>query len=170
MSDDRSIPTIHELVEQHYGLLYRFAYRLSGSAADAEDLTQQTVLVAHRKLEQLRDAAAARSWLCSILRNLFLKSVQHQATVALDDLPEVSDAADESVAEFDTEELQQVLLELPEEFRTPLILFYFEEFSYREIADEMEVPLGTVMSRLSRGREQLKAKLTALRSSSESRT
>ena len=67
--------------------------------------------------------------------------------------------------EIDSEELQQILNELPEEFRTPLILFYFEEFSYREIADQINVPIGTVMSRLARGKGYLRKRLESLQSS-----
>jgi len=158
-------PDIGQLVEHYYSLLYRFAYRLSGTAADAEDLTQQTFLTAQRKLDQLREAASVRSWLCSILRNLFLKTRRRQTMASLEVLPEPEGERNSDPPEFDSETLQQVLGELPEEFRTPLILFYFEEFSYREIAEQMQVPLGTIMSRLARGRSQLKSKLNALRGS-----
>ncbi len=160
---------IRELVEQHYRLLYRFGYRLSGSAADAEDLTQQTFLTAQRKLGQLREMSSARSWLCSILRNLYLKTRRRPVTASLQAVPEPENDRPADPPEFDSEALQQALNELPEEFRTPLILFYFEEFSYREIAEQMQVPMGTVMSRLARGRDQLKTKLTALRTALDAR-
>jgi RNA polymerase sigma-70 factor (ECF subfamily) len=148
------------LVEQHYSLLYRYAYRLSGSAADAEDLTQQTFLVAQTRLDQLRDTERARSWLCSILRNTFLKAQRGPACLPLDLLEggELAETVlDDSL--LDEERLQAALHELPEEYRSVVILYYLNEFSYREIAEQLQVPLGTVMSRLSRARTCLRQRL-----------
>src|SRR3954465_13407178 len=80
------------LVEEHSDLLYRYAYRLTGSAADAEDLTQQTFLAAHRHLDQLRESDRAKSWLCSILRNVYLKQVRsHHPTVTISHLQEIAE-------------------------------------------------------------------------------
>lgn len=156
---------VRDLVEQYYQLLYRFGYRLSGKSADAEDLTQQTFLIAQQKLDQLREASSARSWLCTILRNLYLKTRQRQAPASLENRPEPETASNGDSPEFDSEMLQLALDELPDEFRIPLVLYYFDEFSYREIADQLEIPLGTVMSRLARGRNHLRTKLTALQAS-----
>jgi RNA polymerase sigma-70 factor (ECF subfamily) len=152
-----------ELVEQHYALLYRYAYRLSGSEADAEDLTQQAFLTAQSKWEQLRDESRARSWLFTILRNDYLKQLRGPvclSSCALDELPESPDSGDS--VEFDSEQLQNVLNDLPEEYRSPIILFYFQEFSYKEIAEQMQVPLGTVMSRLARAKAYLRQRLSNL--------
>lgn len=161
--DDRLAANVTELVELHYALLYRFAFRLTGSVADAEDLTQQSFLTAQRKLDQLRDPSRAKSWLCSILRNTYLKNLRSRAAapaVSLENSPEpADDALDDAV--FDEQELQDALAELPEEYRTPLILFYFEEFSYKEIAEQMQVPIGTIMSRLARAKSHLRRRLTA---------
>jgi RNA polymerase sigma-70 factor, ECF subfamily len=161
MEDGQCVCNLSELVERHYALLYRYAYRLSGSAADAEDLTQQTFLTAQTSLNQLRDPANAKAWLCTILRNTYLKTLRGRngaATVSLEKVPE---PADDVPAELfvDPQELQQILDELPEEFRTPLILFYFEEFSYKEIAGQLDVPIGTVMSRLARAKAHLRKRL-----------
>jgi RNA polymerase sigma-70 factor (ECF subfamily) len=155
---------IRELVDQHYELLYRYAYRLSGSAADAEDLTQETFCTAQQKLAQLRNAASARSWLCTILRHCFLKGFRSARVVSFASLETLADdpeAAGDPADDMDLEKLQRVLDALPEPFRTPLILFYFEEFSYRDIAEQMGVPLGTVMSRLARAKRHLRAGLAA---------
>lgn len=164
MSDSHAdLPGISELVELHYGSLYRYAMRLSGSASDAEDLTQQAFLVAHRKLEQVRSQEHVRAWLFSILRNNYLKQQRRQQIlrqIPWEKVPDPATDPEEGVVEG--EELQLVLDELPEEFRSPLILFYFREFSYREIAEHLQVPMGTVMSRLSRGREYLRQRLVAL--------
>jgi RNA polymerase sigma-70 factor (ECF subfamily) len=155
---------IVELVERHYAELFRYAYRLSGQAADAEDLTQQAFLTAQKKLDQVRDLSHARSWLFTITRNAYLKSVRSLPAAPHVSLDIVGEPEDPAAGEMpvDSEQLQGVLNELPEEFRTPIILFYFEEFSYKEIADQLDVPIGTVMSRLSRGKAFLRRRLTGL--------
>jgi RNA polymerase sigma-70 factor (ECF subfamily) len=163
MDDDRRVRRLSELVEKNYALLYRYACRLTGSAADAEDLTQHAFLTAQAKLDQLREPAHASAWLCAIVRNTYLKSLRKRngaTLVSLDKVAEPTEVIPEDAA-LDREELQRVLNELPEEFRTTLILFYFEEFSYREIAEQMDVPLGTVMSRLARGKSHLRRRLVS---------
>lgn len=171
MDDQHRAQLVAELVEQHYQMLYRYAYRLTGAVADAEDLTQQGFLQAYEKLDQLRDPALARFWLCTIVRNLFLKAMRSRpaaTTVSLDVVPDPEEAVplEDPV---DEELLQTVLGELDEEFRTPLILFYFEDFSYREIAEQMGVPTGTVMSRLSRAKAYLRRRLAELQPTSATR-
>jgi RNA polymerase sigma-70 factor (ECF subfamily) len=150
-----------DLVERYYALLYRYACRLTGSEADAEDLTQQTFLTAQAKWNQLRDEEKAKSWLFTIARNAYLKELRGPTCLpsdALDELPGPGQETDDS--EFDQEQLQNVLNDLPEEFRSPVVLFYFEEFSYKEIAELMEVPVGTIMSRLARAKTILRQRLT----------
>jgi RNA polymerase sigma-70 factor (ECF subfamily) len=157
--------TIQDLVDRHYEPLFRYAFRLSGSAADAEDLTQEAFFQAQHKLGQLRDPGSAKAWLFSILRNSYLHRVRdarRQVVVSLDCVGELPERLPEPLPEIDPQRLQEVLNELPEEFRTPLILFYFEDFSYREIADQMQMPLGTVMSRLARAKAHLRGRLLAL--------
>ena len=158
---DHRARKLAELVERHYALLYRYAYRLAGSEVDAEDLVQQTFLTAQTKWEQLRDERSARSWLFTITRNTYLKQLRAATCVSSSQLDELPDASADDAHDFDSEQLQNALNDLPEEFRSPLILFYFQEFSYREIADHMGVPIGTVMSRLARGKAYLRARLTA---------
>lgn len=164
MADARTSMDVRLLVDQHYELLYRYAYRLSGSAAEAEDLTQDTFCTAQQKIGQLRDAASARGWLCKILRNHYLQGRRNHAEVFVESLEnlaiEPAQAADPP-AEIDAERLQTVLGELSEAYRTPIILFYFEEFSYRQIADQLGVPIGTVMSRLARAKAYLRSRLRA---------
>jgi RNA polymerase sigma-70 factor (ECF subfamily) len=166
-----SLPDLNivELVERHYAELFRYAFRLSGQAADAEDLTQQAFLTAQKKLDQVREQSHVRSWLFTITRNAYLKSVRSlpsETHVSLDAVGEPEDDPAEDVP-VDSEQLQAILSEMPEEFRTPLILFYFEEFSYKDIADQLDVPIGTVMSRLSRGKSFLRRRLAGTYSESE---
>jgi RNA polymerase sigma-70 factor (ECF subfamily) len=153
---------MQQLVDQHYESLYRYAYRLSGSSADAEDLTQDAFCQAQLRLGQLRDPGRVKPWLFSILRNAYLHRVRnarrHQV-MPMECLPDMPERLPEPLPEIDAAQLQEVLNELPEDFRTPLILFYFDDFSYRDIAEQMELPLGTVMSRLARGKAHLRARL-----------
>ena len=149
--------TVQRLVDEHYVALYHYAFRLSGSRADAEDLTQEAFCKAQLNFAQLRDPARAKPWLFSILRNTYLHRVRadKQHWVSLDAIGDVPGPVPEPLPDIDPERLQQALNELREEFRTPLILYYFEDFGYREIAEQMDLPLGTVMSRLARARERL---------------
>jgi RNA polymerase sigma-70 factor (ECF subfamily) len=149
------------LVAEHHAELYRYAYRLTGSRPDAEDLTQHVFLMAQSRGEQLRDVGSIRNWLFAILRNSYLKLVRRRpplpaASIELDidSLP-----APQKRIEIDGERLQAALDELPDEFKMVVLMFYFEGCSYREIAQRLEVPDGTVMSRLSRAKSHLRKKL-----------
>lgn len=152
---------LDRLVDAQYAALYRYAYRLSGSAADAEDLTQETFCKAQSSLGQLRDPERARGWLFRILRNLYLQRIRQQSTtmLSLDQAGDVPEPLSEPLPLVDPEQLQRALAEIPEVYRTPIILYYFEDFSYRDIADQMDVPLGTVMSRLARAKAWLRSRL-----------
>ena len=151
-----------QLVEMHHAAVYRYAFRLTSSVTDAEDLTQQTYLVAQEKLSQLRDFSAARSWLFSILRHVFLKGLRKASPIPVSE-PDLEAAAygppGPSLGEIDREALQGALGRLPEEFRLVVLMFYYEDRSYREIANELDVPIGTVMSRLSRAKQLLRKHL-----------
>lgn len=153
---------LHQLIDAHYQALYRYAYRLSGSAADAEDLTQETFGKALTRLPQLREPDRAKAWLFRILRNAYLHRVRDQKRhriVPLDAVGDLPERAAEETPDIDPVRLQAALNELDEVFRTPLILFYFEEFSYRDIAEQMDLPIGTVMSRLARAKAYLRTQL-----------
>jgi RNA polymerase sigma-70 factor (ECF subfamily) len=155
--------TVQRLVEEHYAALYRYAYRLSGSLTDAEDLTQETYCKAQFNLSQLRDPSRAKAWLFRILRNAYLhrvRSDKHQRCVSLEDIGDVAGKETHDLPpDVDRERLQKALDDLPEVFRTPILLYYFEDFSYRDIADQMDLPIGTVMSRLARAKAHLRSRL-----------
>jgi RNA polymerase sigma-70 factor (ECF subfamily) len=149
------------LVEEHHADLYRYAYRLSGTAADAEDLTQEVFLIAQQKLDQVRDAECVRGWLFAVLRNCYLGIKRRPTPIAatnmavdLDSLPEAVDRQD-----IDREQLQAAINELPDEFKLVVLQYYFEDRSYREISEQMQLPIGTVMSRLSRAKAHLRRRL-----------
>lgn len=150
------------LVVAHHAPLYRYAYRLCGCAAEAEDLTQQAFLIAHQRLHQLREADRAAAWLFAVLRSCFLKSLRKQRPAggqAFDIEVEDFAIATAEVDEIDREGLTAALAELPDEFRVVVLMFYFEELSYQEIARELAIPIGTVMSRLSRAKGHLRSRL-----------
>lgn len=159
-----SVVDIAGLIAAHHGSLYRYAFRLTGMAADAEDLSQQTFLIAQQKLHQLREADRAAGWLFAILRSSYLKWRRKRfpmtSTLADLEMGEVPQPEAELSA-VDSEELQQVLGEMHEDLRLILLMFYFEELTYKQIADELDVPIGTVMSRLSRAKQKLKDRLSA---------
>jgi RNA polymerase sigma-70 factor, ECF subfamily len=153
---------LDRLVDEYYVALYRYAYRLTGSAGDAEDLTQETYCKAQLKYDQLRDDGKVKAWLFSILRNAYLHRVRterHQRCVSLEAVGDVAEPLPEPLPPVEPERLQAALQELSEVYRTPLILYYFEDFSYRDIAEQMELPLGTVMSRLARAKAFLRSRL-----------
>jgi RNA polymerase sigma-70 factor, ECF subfamily len=150
------------LVDQQYAALYRFALSLARSEADAADLTQQTFFLWASKGDQLRDSTKAKSWLFTTLYREFLNRRRHEVRfpkVELHDAPEEAVSMVPNMNALDEASVVKALSEVEEPFRATLTLFYLEQFSYQEIADVLGVPIGTVMSRLSRGKTQLRERL-----------
>ena len=150
-------------VEQYYEALYRFALSLARREDLAADLTQQTYFLWASKGWQLRDADKARSWLFTTLYREYLRGHRHatkfphfELDQAASELPHVPANV---VNELDAGAVMAALQRVDETFRVPLALFYVEDFSYKEIAGLLELPIGTVMSRLARGKAQLRALL-----------
>jgi RNA polymerase sigma-70 factor (ECF subfamily) len=153
-----------QLVDAHYAPLYRFALSLAKSPADAGDLVQQTFFIWATKGHGLREVSKAKSWLFTTLYREFLHGRRRDMRVtSLEDLPPgESDVAAEDVdraTRLDSASVVAALQTVDEVFRAPLTLFYLEDLSYAEIAETLGVPIGTVMSRLSRGKTQLRAAL-----------
>ncbi|MDF1811875.1 MAG: RNA polymerase sigma factor [Verrucomicrobiales bacterium] len=153
---------IATLVDEHYENLYRFALSLTRNEEEAADLTQQTYLYLAAKGGQIRDLAKAKSWLFTTLRREFYSMRKETGRfTAIDEKEHLEVEAPDNV---EMEVLKQAseamimegLSEIREVFRVPLALFYFEDFSYQEIAAILKVPSGTVMSRLYRGRAELR--------------
>ena len=148
-----------QIVCQHYEPLYRFALSLTHAEADACDLTQQTFYIWATKGHQLRDRSKVKSWLFTILHREFLnirrravRFPHFELSDAIEDLPTISP---EVVNTLDSAQVLEFLGQVQEPYRAALGLFYLEDYSYKEIADILEIPLGTVRSRLSRGLAQL---------------
>jgi len=152
-------PDFQQLVDQQYAPLYRFALTLAKSEADAADLTQQTFFLWAAKGHQLRDQGKAKSWLFTTLYREFLSRRRHEVRfpqVELDEAREDAVPMSANVSALDSSTVLETLGEIEEPFRSALTLFYLEQFSYQEIADVLQVPIGTVMSRLSRGKALLR--------------
>jgi RNA polymerase sigma-70 factor (ECF subfamily) len=152
------------LVETYYAALYRFALSLAKNSSDAGDLTQQTFFVWATKGGSLRDDSKVKSWLFTTLYREFLRSRRRgNRMVAIEDLApaeqEIPDMETDLVAKMDAPLVMNALQEVDEAFREPLTLFYLQDLSYLEIAEILSIPIGTVMSRLSRGKAQLRGLL-----------
>jgi RNA polymerase sigma-70 factor (ECF subfamily) len=158
MAEGAAPQDIARMVADHHQALYRYAYRLTGSAADAEDLTQQVFLIAQQKSNQLRQAECVRSWLFTILRNCYLKSQRQRLPLPTAHYDFDINAIPEEVIEsnIDSEQLQAAINALGDEFKLVVLMFYFEHRSYRDIAEALAVPPGTVMSRLARAKAHLR--------------
>ncbi len=173
MSRDANAAELQRFEEQvlvHLETLYRVALRLTGKVADAEDLVQETCLRAFQAFGQLKHPGAARAWVFAILRSVFLRQAgrrsRQPARLSLEDLDGTVLAhalrADDASPVRHTllQEVRRATLNLPIPYREALILAHVGGFSYREMAHILEVPLGTVMSRLFRARRMLQASLT----------
>ena len=161
---------------QYAPQLYSAALRLTRNSADAEDLVQETYLRGYRSFATFEEGTNLRAWLYRILTNTFINSYRaKQRRVQETDLADVEDlylyrrisgleAASRSAEDtlfdlFTDDEVKQALEGLPENFRLPVLLADVEDFSYREIAEMLDIPIGTVMSRLHRGRKAMQKAL-----------
>jgi len=154
-----------QLVQEHYQGLYRFALSLAQREADAADLTQQTFLRWATRGFQLRDRSKAKTWLFTTLYREFLsghrRAVRFPHVELSDAEPELPPVQARTTEEMDGQSAMDALSQLDETYRAPLMLFYLQQHSYQEIATILDVPIGTVMSRLSRGKAQLRQKLSS---------
>lgn len=156
-------PTFETLVKEHYQDLYRFALSLVKNEADATDLTQQTYLRYAKKGHQIRDYSKVKSWLFTTLRREFYNQAKRSKKFPHVDMESVSEevgaVSAKAVESMDASLAMDALQRVEEKFRLPLSLFYLQDCSYKEIAATLEIPIGTVMSRLARGKEQLRTLL-----------
>jgi len=163
-------PSWEEVVRDHSARVYRLAYRLTGNAHDAEDLTQEVFVRVFRSLSSYTPGTF-EGWLHRITTNLFLDLVRRRARIRFDPLPDDAEriparglAGMESPAQayddthFDAD-VQAALDALPPDFRAAVVLCDLEGLSYEEIAATLGIKIGTVRSRIHRGRTQLRAAL-----------
>jgi RNA polymerase sigma-70 factor (ECF subfamily) len=166
------------LVQKYHKQAYNIAYRLTGNHADAEDLTQEAFVRAFRFFDNYRRDLPFENWLYRIISNLFVDDLRRKPKVRVHslDAPVSTDASGEGNAFFEIpdtrenpervvlheeldEQIQKALAQLPADFRTTVILADIEGMSYEEISAAMNCSLGTVRSRLHRGRKLLRSKL-----------
>jgi RNA polymerase sigma-70 factor, ECF subfamily len=167
-----------EQAMEYMGSLYSAALRMTRNPSDAEDLVQETYLKAYRAFGSFQEGTNLKAWLYRILTNTFINSYRARRRrpeqTELDDVEDLylyrrlggleavsaGRSAEEEVLEHFTEsEVKEAVESLPEQFRMAVLLADVEGFSYKEIADILEVPIGTVMSRLHRGRRALQKAL-----------
>ena len=148
------------IVSEHYQMLFRFAMSLTRSESNAGDLTQETFLIWASKGHQLRDASKARTWLFTTLHRLFLKGRRKESRLAEHSLDEMSEEDpalfSECFQQSDATNVLAALASVDEVYQAAVALFYLKDFSYKEIAAILQIPVGTVKSRIARGVEQLR--------------
>jgi RNA polymerase sigma-70 factor (ECF subfamily) len=146
--------------------LYGVAYRMTGNAHDAEDLVQETFLRAYRAFDRFRPGTNARAWLITILQRVrtdaFRRKKRRPATVELTGEGPATPPPQDALASGG-EDLERALRSLPEPFQSAVVLRDLQELSYAEIAEALSVPVGTVMSRIHRGRALMRAALQGRR-------
>ena len=154
-----------QAVNSFYEGLYRFAFSLCGNTDDACELTQETFARLLTKGGQLRDHSKMKAWLFTTLYRIYLgwkrREMRHphlEIDSVAEELPPVTP---EIADNLEADAISQSLLALEEHYRVPLALHYFDNHSYLEISKLLDVPIGTVMSRLSRGKELMRKLLAA---------
>ena len=158
-------PEFEKLVDLYYHDLYRFGFSLTRSEADAADLTQQTFYIWARKGHQLRTPANVKGWLFTTLHREFLQSRRRQERLSdrllTDMVDEVAVVSADTISGMDARTMLEFLAKIDQSYQAPLLLYYMENLSYKEIADVLEIPLGTVQSRIARGKMHLHQLLTS---------
>jgi len=160
-----SPPDFESLARRYYRDLYYFAFSLAGNEAEASDLVQETFYIWALKGEQLREFARAKSWLFTTLHREFLQITRRRGRFLEQDLDEVQQelppVTPDVVNRIDAATALNSLAKIDERYRAPLALYYLEDYSYQEISAILNVPLGTVQSRIARGKAQLLTLLTS---------
>ena len=150
----------------HVPMLYKSAIRMCGNPANAQDLVQETLYSALKNFHQIHDPEKSKYWMFSILRNLFLKDIEKtkkRAEVEFDVVCEKLSDNEHPEKDFLRAEvknnIQEILNKLDERLKITLTMFYFEGQSYKEISSSLNIPIGTVMSRIARAKVYLKREL-----------
>ncbi len=153
-----------KLVDLYYPSLYRFAFSLTRQESEACDLTQETFLIWAKKGHTVRDETKVKSWLFTTLHREYLQKHRRRVRfpqVELEDAEtELPEIAPVTMGNIDRYNVLNALSQLDENFQAAIALFYLEDHTYPEIAEILQIPLGTVKSRISRGIVQLQALLS----------
>ena len=164
----KSPPTFEQIVADCYDDVYRFALSLAGQECDAVDLTQSAFLKFARKGTSIRESKKAKSWLFSVLRNEFIDHKRRNTRFPTTELDPTLHSPTPSAASIsDGQAALRILSTLPQPYRETLALYYLQGHTYPEIASILKIPVGTVMSRLSRGKSLLRKHLQSFPPSHE---
>jgi RNA polymerase sigma-70 factor (ECF subfamily) len=146
------------IVSEHYEALYRFAFSLARQESDAKDLTQQTFYIWARKAHQLRDSSKVKTWLFTTLHRAFLAGWRKNNQFLHQNLDSVSNELPAVFPEppCDSPQVLRALGQVDERYRAAIALFYLQDYRYKDIAEILGVPVGTVKSRLARGVQELR--------------
>ena len=164
-----SLSEFNRLVSDHGPVLYRMAYRMVGNRHEAEDLTQETFRSAWKSRERFRPGGGERAWLAAILRRRvadYWRRPRPPMLLAGEGKIDVGYPGDDPLRDEFTDEMQHALGQLPDDLRETLLLVVVAELTHQETADMLGIPLGTVLSRVSRARKRLREYLMATGSSS----
>jgi RNA polymerase sigma-70 factor (ECF subfamily) len=170
VNETSSAGTFEELALPLMRSLFNYAQSLTRNQSDAEDIVQDSFIKAHRAFHRLRPGSDFRAWMFAIVRNTFLSSKTRayaRLTQSIDDAEEtiepVTNVTPESIAMADVDEcrIRTALDSQSAVYREVIVLCDVEEMKYREIAEVLHIPVGTVMSRIARARRQLREALTA---------
>ncbi len=154
-SDPRKL--FEACVESCADSMYRVAWRLTGNSSAAEDLVQESYSQAWQKIDSLRDHSKMRSWMFAILRNQYLKAIRKKRPVASPEVDLIVDRRCDKTEEYENADIvQRALEELDENQRLPILLVSMEGMSVDEASEILDIPRGTVLSRMHRGRKRLK--------------
>lgn len=156
----KSIDSFEIIVREHYEPLFRFAMTLTRVESDARDLTQQTFYVWATKGHQLRDITKVKTWLFTTLNRVFLAGQRKQIRFPHHNVEEVSQElpaiSPELIDQADCSQVLPTLAKVDEVYQAAMALYYLEDHSYKDIAVVLDVPIGTVKSRIARGIAQLR--------------
>jgi RNA polymerase sigma factor (sigma-70 family) len=159
ITESLELPDFEQIVSNYFEALYRFAFSLTRAEADASDLTQQTFYIWATKRHQLRDHTKVKSWLFTTLHREFIRlrkrSIRFPHFELDDAAEELPSIPPETVSRIDALQAVELLDYIAESYRAAITLFYLEDCSYKDIAEILEIPIGTVRSRISRGLAQL---------------
>ncbi len=154
-----SLAEFNRMVTDHGPTMYRMAYRMVGDRHEAEDLTQEAFRSAWKSRKLFRSGGGERAWLASILRRRVAdhwRRPRPPTVLAEHGVIEVGYLGDDPLRDDFTDEMQRALQQLPDELRETLLLVVVAELTHQETADMLEIPLGTVLSRVSRARKRLR--------------
>jgi RNA polymerase sigma-70 factor, ECF subfamily len=166
LKDEGERDCFDKYLSPHVPMIYKSAIRMCGNPNDAQDLVQETLYSALKNFHQIHDPEKSKYWMFSILRNVFLKDIEKtkkRAEIEFDAVcDKLTDHEHPEKVFLRTEvknNIKEILDKLDERLKTALMLFYFEGQSYKEISESLNIPIGTVMSRIARAKVYLKREL-----------